>query len=212
MKSRPAIAQYEATVVLVLISLALASIVYAGLRSESSLDPEPVFVNQGTLIAGSPDLERLWVNSSSSTTISSVGIDGVSSADGILAFDGSAYSTIKSLCAAGDTTFFSVLASQGGTVQVATNGRSWVSGTWGATVSVSSGWQEVMIQGGTTCSVTLPGGQEAPAQWSPSSSLVSSIPVEGALTGTAFTFYLPSGGVSHSLLLTSSGGFDDVAF
>ncbi len=78
-------------------------------------------------------------------------------------------------------------------------------------MNVSAGWQEVMIQGGTSCSVTLPGGQAVPAQWSPSSSVLSSIPVVGALTGTAFTFYVPSGVGPHSLLITSSGGLDDVA-
>ncbi|HVC27773.1 MAG TPA: hypothetical protein VND40_06385 [Nitrososphaerales archaeon] len=210
MKSRSAIAQYEATIVLVVISLSLASVVYAGLRRESSLDPQPLFVNEETLIGGSPAFGRLEVNSSSVTTLSSVSIDAASSTAGVLAFDGSAYSTIRSLCAAGVTAFFAVLAPQAGTLQVATNGQPWVSGTWGSAVAVSPGWQEVMIQGGTYCTVTLPGGQAVPEQWNPSPS-VSSIPVEGVLTGTAFTFYVPVGGGSHSLLMTSSGGFDDVA-
>lgn len=208
MKSRAAIAQYEATIVLVVISLSLASVVYAGLRRESSLALEPLFVNAETMIGGSPTIERLEVNSSSATTVSSLSLDSASSTAGVLAFDGSAYSAIKSLCGAGVTTFFSVMASQAGTLGVATNGRSWVSGTWGEAVSVTPGWQEVMIQGGASCTVTLPSGQAVPAQWSPSSALVSSIPVEGALAGTAFTFYVPSGGGAHSLMITSSGGFD----
>ncbi len=211
MKSRSAIAQYEATIVLVVISLSLASVVYAGLRRESSVDPQPLFVNEETPIGGSPAIERVEVNSSSATTVYSLSLDAASSASGVLAFDGSAYSTVESLCAAGVTTFFSVLAPQAGTLGVATNGRPWVSGTLGAAVNVTSGWQEVMIQGGTTCTVTLPGGQEVPAQWSPSSGLVSSITVEGALSGTAFTVYLPSGGGAHSLLITATGGFDDVS-
>jgi hypothetical protein len=211
MKSRAGIAQYEATIVLVVISLSLASIVYTSLRRESSLGPAPVFVNEETLIGGSPAIERLQVNSSSSTTISSLGIDEASSSAGVLALDGSAYSTTKSLCAAGVTTFFSVLASQSGTLDVITDGKSWVSGTWGGAVNVSLGWQEVMIQGGTSCKVTLPGGQAVPGQWNPTSPFVSSIPVQGAVTGTSFTFYIPSGGGSPSLLITSSGGFDTVS-
>ena len=211
MRSRSAIAQYEATIVLVVISLSLASVVYAGLKRESSLDPEPLFVNGETTIGGSPTIERLEVNSSSATTLSSLSLDSASSTAGVLAYNGTAYSTTKSLCGVGVTTFFSVLASQAGTLAVATNGRSWVSGTWGGPVSVTSGWHEVMIQGGTSCTVTLPGGQAVPAQWSPSSTLVSSIPVEGALSGTAFTFYVPSGGGAHTLMITSSGGFDDVS-
>jgi len=212
MKSRrAAIAQYEATIVLVVISLSLASIVYTSLRHESSLDPEPLFVNEATLIGGSPAIQRLEVNSSSATTVSSLSLDEASSAAGVLAFDGSTYSTTKSLCGAGVTTFFSVLASQSGTLEVTTNGKSWVSGTWGGRVNVSSGWQEVMIQGGTSCALTLPGGQTVTGQWAPSSPFLSSIPVEGPLTGTSFTVYVPSGGGSHSLLITSSGGLDTVS-
>jgi hypothetical protein len=210
MKSRSAIAQYEATIVLVVISLSLASVVYSGLRRESSIEPQPVFVNAETPLGGNPALERLEVNSSSATTLSSLSVDAASSTAGVLAFDGASYSAVKSLCAPGVTTFFSVLASQAGTLQVGTDGQSWVSGTWGGAVSVSPGWQEVMIEGGTSCTVTLPGGQAVPARWSPSPFLTS-VPVEGALTGTEFTLYFPVGGGSHSLLVTTSGGFDDVA-
>jgi len=211
MKSRPAIAQYEATVVLVVISLSLASIVYAGLRRESSLGTQPVFFSEETPIGGTPTIERVSLNSSTRTTISSFSIDGESSSGGIMEFNGSSYSTVNSLCDLGATTFFSVLASQTGTIEVATNGQPWVSGTWGSAVEVSSGWHEVMIQGGSTCSVTLPGGETVPDKWNSSSPLLSSIPVEGGLTGTTFAFYLPRGGGSHDLLLTSSGGFDHVA-
>ncbi|HVB95506.1 MAG TPA: hypothetical protein VND41_02755 [Nitrososphaerales archaeon] len=211
MKSRAAIAQYEATIVLVMISLSLASVVYTSLRRESSLAPEPLFVNEETPIGGSPAIQRLEVNSSSATTISSFSLDEASSSAGVLAFDGSSYSTTKSLCAAGMITFFAVFASQPGTLEVTTDGKSWVSGTWGGTVGVSSGWQEVMIKDGTSCTLTLPGGESVPGQWSPSSPLLSSIPVEGPLTGTSFTVYIPGGGGSHSLLMTSSGGLDSVS-
>lgn len=211
MKSRQAIAQYEATVVLVVISLSLASVVYDGLRRESSVEPQPLFANTLTLLGGTPAIERLEVNSSSATTLTSLALDGASSADGVLAFDGSAYSTTASLCEAGETTFFSVLAPQAGTLQVATNGQAWVAGTLGVQASVSPGWQEVMIQSGTSCTLTLPGGEAVQGPWSHSSQVISSIAAEGALTGAAFTIYFPSGGGSHSLLITSSGGFDDVA-
>jgi hypothetical protein len=212
MKSRHAIAQYEATVVLVVISLSLASLAYTGLRRESSLAPQPVFVNEETTIGGTPIIERVQVNSSTAATVSSLSLDAASSTAGVLAFDGSTYSTEQSLCAAGVTTFFSVLASQAGWLKVATNGSAWVSGTWGDAVNVSRGWQEVMIVGGASCAITLPGGESIPTLWNRSSSVASSLPVEGAPTGTAFTIYLPAGGGSHSLLMTTSGGFDDVVF
>jgi hypothetical protein len=78
-------------------------------------------------------------------------------------------------------------------------------------VSVSSGWLEVMIRDGTSCTLTLPGGQTVPGQWSPLSPYLSSIPIEGPLTGTSFTAYVPGGGGTHSLLMTSSGGLDSVS-
>lgn len=211
MRRRGAIAQYEATIVLVVISLSLASVVYAGLRRESRLEPSPLFVNGETDIGGSPPIERLEVNSSSTTTVSSLSLDAASSTKGVLEFNGSAFSTTTSLCGVGMTTFFSVFAAQAGTLEVSTNGGSWVSGVWGKSVSVASGWQELMIKDATSCVVTLPGGQTVPTQWSPASPLVSSIPIEGTLTGTAFTVYVPSGGGAHRLLITSSGGFDDVS-
>ncbi|HEV2389231.1 MAG TPA: hypothetical protein VGS04_00755 [Nitrososphaerales archaeon] len=211
MKFRPAIAQYEATVVLVVISLSLATVVYSGLKRGSDIHPGVLFVNEETTIGGNPPIERLEANSSSTTTISSLSLDSASSTDGILAFDGSSYSTSKSICEAGVTTFFSVLDSQSGTLLVETDGKSWVSGTWGSAVNVTSGWQEVMIQGGTRCTVELPGGQAIPMTWTPSSTFVSSVPLEGSLGGTTFTFYLPTGQGAHSLLVTSSGGLDDAS-
>jgi hypothetical protein len=210
MKSRAAVAQYEATIVLVVVSLSLASIVYEGLRRGASLNAEPVFVNDATPIGGNPSIERLVVNASSETTVSSFNIDEASSTEGVIAFDGSVYSTSGSLCAAEKTTLFSVYAQEAGVLHVAAEGRVWISGTWAAELMVGVGWHELMIQGGASCSVTLPGGEVVPGDWNFSSPLVSSIPVEGGLSGRSFTFYLPTGGGSHRLLLTATGGFDDV--
>ena len=209
-RSRVAIAQYEATVVLIVLSLSLASIVYGGLKRETSLSAAPVFFNEVTPVGGSPPIVRIGVNASSTTTLSSISLDEAISRNGVLAFDGSSYSNSGSLCAAGVTTFFSVLSPQSGTLKVTTDGRAWVSGTYGSSVAVGPGWQELMIQAGTTCSITLPGGQQVPSQWNPSSTLVSSLPSLGPQSGTGFTFYIPNGGGPHRLLLTSLGGFDAV--
>jgi hypothetical protein len=210
MRSRNAVAQYEATIVLVMISISLASVVYAAMRRESGLAPQPVFVDAVTRLGGSPTINRLVINSSSAITVSSLGLDAASSALGVLAFDGSGYSTVKSLCGQGTTTFFSVLATQAGSLRVTTDGVSWVAGAWTSSADVSPGWQEVMIEGGTSCAITLPGGDAVPSVWSPASPVISSVPANGPLTGTTFTFYVPSGGGGHRLLLTSTGGFDDV--
>lgn len=211
MRNRAAVAQYEATIVLVVLSLSLASVVYGGLKRETSLTPRPLFVNGETQIGGSPALVRVDVNSSSATTISSVSIDEASSTGGIIAFDGSNYSDASALCLAGRTTFFSVDALQAGALQVSTDGRAWVSGTWGTAVAVAPGWHELMIVGGTSCTVTLPGGQVVSRAWNSSSPSVSSVPLEGGFSGTSFTLYVPSGGGPHRLLITTKGGFDDVA-
>jgi hypothetical protein len=210
-ESRAAMAQYEATLVLIVLSLSLGSIVYSGLRGETSLSPKPVFANGKTLVGGNPPIYRVIVNSSSATTVTSVSLDDASSRDGVLAFDGSSFTTSGSLCATGVTTFFSVLALQAGTLQVTSDGLTWVAGTYGSSVAVSPGWQELMIRGGSSCSITLPGGQAVPGQWNFSSTLVSSIPVEGALSGIAFTFYVPDDMGPHRMLITSTGGFDAVA-
>jgi hypothetical protein len=109
------------------------------------------------------------------------------------------------------TTFYSVHAPETGTLSVTTDGRVWVAGTYGSSVTVGPGWREVMIQAGTHCSISIPGGQSVSEHWNASSPLVSSFPIEGALSGTSFTFYIPHGGGPHRLLLTSEGGFDNVA-
>jgi hypothetical protein len=209
-KSRAGIAQYEATVVLVVLSLSLGSIVYNGLKKETGLTAEPVFVNEKTLIGGNPPIARVFVNASSPTSVTSLSVDEASSKDGILTFDGSSFSTSGALCAAGETTFFSVLAPQAGTLTVTTDGRAWVAGTFGSAVTVTPGWQELMIQAGTSCSIVLPGGQSVPGRWNSSSPIVSSIPIEGVLSGTAFVLYVPDGGGPHRLLVTTTGGFDAV--
>jgi hypothetical protein len=210
MKPRVATAQYEATVVLVVVSLSLASIVYGGLRREASMGTSPVFVDEETPVGGTPEIVRIEVKSSTTTTISSLSLDEASSTSGTITFDGSSYSTSSSLCSAGMTVFFSVDAEVAGALDVATDGRAWISGTWGTAESVSPGWHELMIQDGTTCSITLPGGHVVSGSNS-SSPLVSPVPLEGAHTGTSFTLYIPSGGAAHRLLITSTGGFDNVA-
>lgn len=210
MRSRGALAQYEATLVLVVISLSLASVVYEGLRG-SEPSPRPLFVDSVTGLGGSPAIVRVLINSSLPATVTSLELDAARSGSGVLGFNGSGYSTVGLLCFPGLTTFFSVLASRRGALEVATDGRPWIAGAWTASANVSAGWQELMIRGGTSCSVTLPGGETLGARWNSSSQVVSSIPSAGALSGTVFTFYVPAGAGRHTLLLTTTGGFEDVA-
>ncbi|MDA4116834.1 MAG: hypothetical protein OK455_00625 [Thaumarchaeota archaeon] len=208
MPSRTAIAQYEATVVLIVVSLSLASIVYQGLKPEANLGSKPIFVNDETIIGGDPTIERVVSNSSSSTVISSFSVDAASSNGGILALIGATYSSSPTLCTGSATTFFSVLARQAGSIQIATDGRPWVSGSTGASIQVSAGWHEVMIVNGTTCSISLPGGEVVSGPWSPASTTVSPVPVDGNPGGITFAIYLPTDGNPHSILMTFGGGFD----
>lgn len=209
-RGRRAIAQYEATVVLVVISLALAAVVYQGMKGLARTGPEPVFVAAVTPLGGSLGIERVVLNASSATTVSSLSVDSASSGSGVLALAGSRYLASSSLCGANVTTFFSVLASQAGTLSVSSDGESWVSGTWAVAAPVSAGWQEVIIQDASTCTVELPGGATLPAQWTSGPGALSSVPAEGALSGTGFTFFIPTGPGEHTVLITTNGGFADV--
>ncbi|MDG6977890.1 MAG: hypothetical protein JRN58_02285 [Nitrososphaerota archaeon] len=204
---RGAIAQYEATVVLVVVSLALASVVYQGMRGLSRTSPEPVFVEQVTLIGGAPGIERVVLNSSSATTVSSLSVDSAASGSGILELGVGGYAAAAPLCGANVTTFFSVLAPEAGTLEVSSDGLSWVSGTWGSAVHVSPGWNEVMIQDAATCSLSLPGGATVQGGWTAQPGPLSSVPVEGPLSGTGFTFFIPTGDGAHAVLIATDGGF-----
>lgn len=210
MRDRSAIAQYEATVVLVVISLSLGSLVYSAMRRGPGITTQPVFVDSVTELGGTPEMVLVRMNSSTLTTVSSLSVDSASSVGGILKLNGSGYSESTSLCANGATTFFSVFASRGGIVGVATDGRSWVSGEWTRSASVSAGWQELVFENATTCTVTLPGGATLPSRWTNNSTLISSIPALGGLSGLSFEFFLPVDGGPHKVLVTTTGGLENI--
>jgi hypothetical protein len=200
---RRGVAQYEAAVVLVAISLAMTSVLYSAVRKQT-IAPEAVFANSLVDLGGSPPLVRLAVNGSEPVTLTSFAADDANSVDGILYLDSGGYHSSQSLCAAGGTTFFSVLATQSGPLRVASNGQSWISGAWTSSQPEAPGWHEVMIVGASTCSLTLPGGQVVAAP----GLLTSSVPVEGALNGTSFVLCVPTDPSPHSFLVTTSGGLD----
>jgi len=204
--TRRAVAEYQAAVVLVAVTLGLASVVYSALKREV-FEPEGVFSNSLVEIGGNPPLVRIGVNSSQSVALTSFGADGASSANGVLFIDSAGYHTLGgSLCDGGGTTFFSVMTTQSGDVQVTSNGESWISGSWTSSSQETPGWHEVMIEGATSCSVTLPGGQVVTAP----GALTSSVPVEGPLNGTSFLLYVPTDASEHVYLLTSDGGLDTI--
>jgi len=203
--SRRGVAQYEAAVVLVAISLAMTSILYSAVKRQT-LSPEAVFANSTVDLGGNPMLVRLAVNGSQSVTLTSFAADEADSVDGILYIDSVGYHYSPSLCTPSGTTFFSVLATQPGLLSVTSNGRSWISGAWTGSQLETPGWHEVMIAGASSCSITLPGGQVVTTQ----GPLTRSVPVEGAINGTSFVLCLPTDSSKHIFLLTTSGGFDSI--
>jgi hypothetical protein len=138
--------------------------------------------------------------------LKSMQIDGYSSMNGLFAFNGSHYSVTSTLCRQDLITFFSVYAPSGGELRVQTDGKSWISGYWASSISVTEGWHEIIIANGSSCSITLPDGEQIA-----SLNGASPLPVNGQLNSTYFEFFIPSRGSGHELLLIFQGGLDRIA-
>jgi flagellin-like protein len=205
MRRSRGISPFIATLILVAIALSLSYAVYEGV---SRLAPPKtvVYSNQVLTIGGSPAIEKIQVNASSSSVLQAVEADSVGSPSGILYFDGTDYGTTHQLCLAGATTFFSVLASTPGRIEVASSGQVWIDGVSTDSLPVTPGWQEVMISDASSCSVTSDGQSLTyPGEQ------VSTIPIIGSASSTNFTLYLPTDGTGHSLVLVFDGGHDRIA-
>jgi hypothetical protein len=207
LRPRVGLAELYAAILIVAITLVLASLVYSQLRYP--VRPQPVYSSTSYSILGSPSILHLRINSSSASSISELRIDSASSSQpGILALQGGAgYSAIPTLCAADTTTFFSVNVTLRGELQVAGNGIPWVDGIQTSAAVVVPGLHEVMISNATTCAVTLP-GEEHVAFPSP---YILSVPEEttSSLSVTLLVPYLSS---PHSLTAIMTGGIETFAF
>lgn len=206
MRRSRGISGFIATLILVAIALSLSYAVYEGV---SRLTPPKtiVYSNQVLTIAGSPEIEEVQVNASSRSALQALEADSAGSPSGILYFNGTEYGTTRQLCLAGGTTFFSVLAAAPGQIDVTASGSVWIDGVSTDSLSVTSGWQEVMISDASTCSVAAPGGSSLAYP----SGQVSSIPLIGSMSSTSFTLFVPTDGHSHSLILVFDGGYDAIA-
>lgn len=205
MRRSRGVSTFVATLVLVSISLSLSYVVYEGV---SRLTPakQLVFENQINQLPGNPSLFQVTVNASSPAQPSALVVDNSSSTLGILYFDGTRYGTTSRLCYAGATTFFSVYSGSG-TLQARGNGRSWIDGYWTSSLVVQPGWHEVMFANSSSCSVVDTDGLVIS---SPGPN-VSSVPVPGSLPSASLSFYVPSDGDRHQIILVFPEGYDEIS-
>lgn len=169
-------------------------------------DPSGHLVYHNTVheFFGSPSLALLRINSSGPDKVVELDVDQASSREGILSLQGSSYIAIQSLCTAHGTTFFSVYTPLPGDLIVNASGQSWIDDHLAKSIPVEAGWHELIISHASTCTIVLPGGQAL----SSVTSNVSSIPVIGRFTSSAFRLYLPFEGARHQINIIFSGGID----
>jgi hypothetical protein len=153
-RGRAAVSELYSGVVLLAVTLAVASLVYSGIRPDAS--PEPIFTESSFTIPGNPPIDLVNVSSSSAASPVALAIGGASSQEGVLAATPTGYAATAGLCQAGAVTFFSA-KTDGGTLSVSTDGAAWIDGIPGPARTVLPGWHEIMIEA-SSCSVALPGG------------------------------------------------------
>jgi hypothetical protein len=197
-------AELYGALTLVAITLAVSYVIY----SEIHLTPtdEPVYSMQSFSVYGSPSFLHLTVNASAETHISQIQVDSASSSAGILELAPSGYQTTTSLCAEGSTTFFTVL-SGAGFLTVSSQGRVWIDGNESSSLNVTSGWHEIVISDSSSCTVTLPDGQEV----SYPSDSVSSLPTVQS-GPNSFVMIIPFAGDGHSVTTVFDGAIEKYAF
>jgi len=200
------ISGFIATLILVAISLSLSYVVYQAVSSFSAPKAE-VFSNQSLALGGAPDVVEFQVNVSAPANPQALEADNVNSHEGVLYFGASGYGTTPGLCLSTATTFFSVYATNAGTIQTVTDGTVTIDGQSTASLVVAQGWHEIMFTDASSCQVRGPDGSNI----SYPGPLVSTVPLIGSFPSTSFRLFLPTDGGSHSLLLVFDGGYDRLA-
>jgi hypothetical protein len=196
--ARPGAAEVYSAALLVAITIALSGAVYS--LADFHVAPVPAYTLSSYSVYGEPSLLHIRVNSSAPTRPAEFRVDNASSVDGVIALDPSGFSVVTGLCAAGVTTFFSVLSGTG-KISVSGTGVSWVDGVETSTATVQSGWHEIIIEDGSGCGVALPGGALVSG---PSQSL-STMPMESA-SSTSFVFIVPYFTGGHVATIVFDGG------
>ena len=201
-----AVVEVYSSLVIIAMVVSLSYLVYSQAPRPTS-SGHLVFLNNIRRVFASPTLFLVAINSSAPDAVVEVDIDEASSSAGILALVGSSYTSVEYLCAEGATTLFSVYAVASGELVIHTDGESWVDGYAASSLGVDAGWHEIIVSGGRSCEITLPGGL---AVTSPGSGGVSPLPFIGRLESRSFELYLPFAGSRHQLRVLFSGGVDSL--
>jgi flagellin-like protein len=196
--TRPGASEVYSAALLVAITLALSGAVYS--LADFHVTPVPAYALSSYSVYGEPSFLHIRVNSSAPTRPAEFRVDNASSVAGVIALDLRGFSVVESLCAAGLTTFFSVLSGTG-IISVSGAGVSWVDGVETSTSTVQSGWHEIIIEDGSGCGVALPGGAMVRG---PSPSL-STIPMESS-SSASFVFIVPYFTGGHVATIVFDGG------
>lgn len=199
-----AVAEVYSALIIVAVTVALSYTVYS--QAKFPVEAQPVYASTQYEVYGTPSVLNLEVTSSAPSSVAEFRIDEASSLSGILELSGAGYSTTKSLCGSGVTTFFSVYT-KSGVLEVADNGAAWIDGTRTASLSVTQGWHEVMISNSSICQVTLPGG-DTPLY---PSNLISAVPLKQ--TGQqSFLFLVPFTTSGHEIVIAFAGRVETYGF
>jgi len=194
------LAEVYSAVVIVAITVALASLVYSGVRF--SPEARPVYSFESYSVLGDPSVLHLQINSSMPSEISELRLDDASSLSGILALTPSGYVSVGELCGSGVTTFFSVNTTAG-SILISGGGQAWIDGVAESGAQVSAGIHELMIADASACTIALPGGLVAayPSPW------VSTIPRIGQSELDAVVL-VPYSGTGHSVTAVFGSGVE----
>jgi hypothetical protein len=191
-------------VLIVAITLALSSFVYSEVRAP--VRDQPVYAFRSFPVLGSLSILHAQVNSSTPSVLSELRVDDASSSSGILALEGSRYSSLQSLCAPYAATFFSVNTTRG-SLTVDDNGATWIDGIEEASSQVEPGIHELVISGASVCTVTLPDGQSAVY---PSGS-VSTVP-EVTTSPESLLLLIPFQAGGHTITAVFEGAIETYGF
>ena len=203
-RSRPGASEVYSAAIVVAITLALSGAAYA--LADFHVAPIPVYTVRAYSLFGNPSILRIQVNSSSPSTMAEIRIDNASSLSGLLALTTKGYSTTSTVCSPAETTFFGV-SSEAGTISVSGAVQSWIDGVQESSATVSPGLHELIVEGGTSCVVGLPGG----VQLSGPSPAISSFPAESS-SSRSFVILVPYFTGGHTATMTFSGGTSVIGF
>jgi hypothetical protein len=188
----------------VAVTIALSALVSSHLQYAPR--PEPVFAASSMEIPGTTSLYILGINSSSPSQPVQVTVDSSSSTGGVLALTQSGFVSIGSLCASGDTTFFSARTSQG-LLSVSSDGQVLIDGVSGPSLAVKAGWHEVIVGDASSCSLSAPGGLVL-VYGSP---YISTVPrVQSG--NNSFSFIVPYYSGGHSVAINFGSGVESASF